>query len=196
MGKGLGVNGCLEEDRVEKGMRMGIWKGMGMEKLMRMGMEKQMDIWEVMRMEKGMRMEMHKENGDSELNVEGGEGARDSGWVLIPPCPPPGAARPVPPAAVAFHAAHLPGLGRRDGVQPRRGQVLGWHPPPTQGVPWAPPPCPAQREGGTPAPRKARGGSESPMLPVQPIARGLIQPPVGWGAQNCHTRTTTPPPKF
>lgn len=79
----------MEEDRVEKGMRTGIWKGTGMENLMRMGMEKQTDIWEVMRMEKGMRMEMHKENGDSEVNVEGGGRGQGHRVGAHPPLPPP-----------------------------------------------------------------------------------------------------------
>lgn len=88
-GEGSGGDGCLEEDRVEKGMRTGIWKGTGMENLMRMGMEKQTDIWEVMRMEKGMRMEMHKENGDSEVNVEGGGRGQGHRVGAHPPLPPP-----------------------------------------------------------------------------------------------------------
>lgn len=194
-GEGSGGDGCLEEDRVEKGMRTGIWKGTGMENLMRMGMEKQTDIWEVMRMEKGMRMEMHKENGDSEVNVEGGEGARDIGWVLIPPCPPPrcGRASSTGGCGVPRGASPRSRPARRSTTPPRASPRLA--PTTHPGCPVGPPTLPGTERGGTPAPRKARGGgSGSPVLPAQPIARGLIQPPVGWGAQNCHTRTTTPTP--
>lgn len=114
-------------------------------------------------MEKVMRMD--KGYGD----VEG-----DRVRVLIPSHP--GATRPVPPAAVALHAAHLPGLCRGDRVPPCRGQGLGWHPAPAQGA--------RHTDRGPPAPRRA-GGPVSPALPagclLSPSPVALSSPRWGGG---------------
>lgn len=97
-----------------------------------------------------------------------------------PLAPRPGAAGPVPPAPVALHAPHLAGVGRRDGVQPPRGQGLARHPPPTRGPP------------------QSRGGARRPpRCPLSPSPVALSSPPWGGGAQNCphpQVRGTHPPP--
>lgn len=197
-GEGSGGDGCLEEDRVEKGMRTGIWKGTGMENLMRMGMEKQTDIWEVMRMEKGMRMEMHKENGDSEVNVEGGEGARDIGWVLIPPCPPPrcGRASSTGGCGVPRGASPRSRPARRSTTPPRASPRLA--PTTHPGCPVGPPTLPGTERGGTPAPRKARGGVREPRAACSAHRPWPYPAPGGVGGTELpHTHHHPhPPPNF
>lgn len=160
-------------------------------------MEKWMSIWNGM--VKGTRKGLDEGCGD-------GKGSPLS----------PGAARPVPPAAVAFHAAHLPGVGRRDGIQPLRRQGLGWHPPPPTPGPEPPTrtggalralPCPARHPWPYPAPlgcaapldfretlpplSQRDGGQEEVGTPRW--ERGVAQPPPPCPLARSRQRVGVPP---